>query len=294
MTIRRALLFTVGMIVASAGMSLASQAAVGGVVISGRVSPSPNAAGWNSTDVTVSFLCAGAGTITCPPPVTLTQEGEHDVAGQASSDNGATASTAVHVQIDKTAPAMQITSSVFGALVAPGQLTVTGTSFDALAGVTAVTCNDQPGVLDEADFACEVTIWPGISAVTVRVIDAASNARTTVVSVATTDTAISNPPTSLCITPQEATMVLGESRGFALHDNLDRVPSDAVWTVNAKNVVTEPDALGVTATATSAGDATLTAAWQGLTTTAHVTVLGVDTAPIGTILWVSGACQPAP
>ena len=50
------------------------------------------------------------------------------------------------------------------------------------------------------------------------------------------------------------------------------MPSDAVMDYQCQNVVTEPDALGVTATATSAGDATLTAAWQGLTTTAHVTV----------------------
>lgn len=41
-----------------------SQAAAGGVSPVGGLTPSPNAAGWNHTPVTVVFTCAGEGTVT--------------------------------------------------------------------------------------------------------------------------------------------------------------------------------------------------------------------------------------
>jgi hypothetical protein len=58
------------------------------------VSPAPNAAGWNHTDVTVTFTCedAESGIASCPPPVTVTTEGTWQVvSGQATNGVGLTA-----------------------------------------------------------------------------------------------------------------------------------------------------------------------------------------------------------
>src|SRR5207248_7754581 len=46
--------------------------------ITASVSPVPNAAGWNSTPVTVSFACQGA-IVSCSAPVTLSNDGVNQV-----------------------------------------------------------------------------------------------------------------------------------------------------------------------------------------------------------------------
>jgi hypothetical protein len=75
--------------------------------ITPAISPLPNGAGWNNTDVVVSFTCAdaGSGVAVCPDPVTLTSEGAGQVVtGQATDRAGNTATASVTVNIDKTAP----------------------------------------------------------------------------------------------------------------------------------------------------------------------------------------------
>jgi hypothetical protein len=282
---RRSIAACVAAVSVAAAIAAAAQSSrpVEGLIISGRQSPPPNASGWSNTDVIVSFECAGPGKITCPPPVVITEEGARDVSGQASSDTGATASTSVHVQIDKIAPAVVITSPALGALVAPGQLTITGTSFDRLSGLTAVTCNNQPAVVDAGSFKCSVTVPRSMSSITVRATDAASNLRSSVMFVATTETAASIPPTALRLSPQQVTMPIGGTRRFSVTDNLGRHPADAVWTIDRAGVATLATTPQVTVTAEAVGDVTLTASWQGLEATTHVRVLAVI--PLGTPLW---------
>jgi hypothetical protein len=78
-------------------------------VITASVSPAPNGAGWNRTDTTVTFACTdeSSGVATCPGPVTFVDDGTHTATGTATDHAGNTsASLAVTVNIDKTAPAL--------------------------------------------------------------------------------------------------------------------------------------------------------------------------------------------
>jgi hypothetical protein len=80
--------------------------------IEGSASPAANGAGWNNSDVTVSFTCADnlSGIASCGPSETLSSEG----AGQSSTgtavDNAGNNGTATvsGINIDKTAPSVSL------------------------------------------------------------------------------------------------------------------------------------------------------------------------------------------
>jgi WD40 repeat protein len=76
-------------------------------VIVAKITPEPNSAGWNNSDVVVSFECTDAlsGMASCSPPVTLTREGRDQVVqGEAVDNAGNRATTSLKLNLDKTAP----------------------------------------------------------------------------------------------------------------------------------------------------------------------------------------------
>ena len=256
-----------------AGISVpVTQATTGGVAIAGGAAPSPNAAGWNNTEVTVGFVCAGAGTISCEPPVTLTQEGEHTVAGSASNTSGASAETTVTVQIDRTAPHLSISSPVRGAVVPSGPVTVKGSVFDALSEPT-VRCEGVPAVVSNLEFECIVSIASGKTTIAVDARDTAGNTITTGITLTTTD-AVIEEPTSLRITPQNVTLTNGEERRFRVVDDRGRVPTDAVWSIDNSTMATLAGPNDPRVTGVSAGQVTLTVTWRGLSASTEIDILG--------------------
>src|SRR6266853_2165735 len=75
--------------------------------ITAKASPAPNDAGWNNTNVTVTFTCSDAisGVASCPPSQTVTTEGVNQVISGTATDNaGNTATASVKLNIDKTPP----------------------------------------------------------------------------------------------------------------------------------------------------------------------------------------------
>ena len=75
------------------------------------VSPPPNAAGWNRTDVTVSFQCSDAATgiASCPGPVMVSDEGADQVVEGIAVDRvGLTSTARVTVNLDKTPPDLAV------------------------------------------------------------------------------------------------------------------------------------------------------------------------------------------
>ncbi len=120
--------------------------------ITASVDPQPNAAGWNKSDVTVTFTCndTNSGIASCTGPVLVTAEGAAQiVTGTAVNNAGNNASTSVSINLDKTSPA--ITSSGTPPPNTNGwnntDVTVSFDCSDTLSGIA--TCTDPVVVTAE-------------------------------------------------------------------------------------------------------------------------------------------------
>jgi len=140
--------------------------------------PSPNAAGWNNTDVTVSFVCSDttSGIASCPESVLVQQEGANQViTGTAMDDAGNTASASVTVNLDKTPPVVTIISPLPGATIEDPSVIVQGKINEALSGVAEVTCNGTPAILSSSSFTCNVSLVTGENIIETVATDLAVN-----------------------------------------------------------------------------------------------------------------------
>lgn len=142
--------------------------------ITGVAAPAPNAEGWNSTDVTVTFTCADleSGVATCTDPITLTTEGAgQSVTGTAVDIAGNSATVTVSgINIDKTAPTIDVDGD--RTYTADETVTLTCTAADNLSGLTSDPCA-EPLVSAPA-----YTFAPGTHDVTVIATDKAGNTTT--------------------------------------------------------------------------------------------------------------------
>jgi hypothetical protein len=116
-------------------------------MISGSASPAPNGAGWNNSDVAVSFTCSDnlSGIASCGPNATLTGEGTGQSASGTAVDNAGNSGSATvsGINIDKTAPNVALVggpangaSYYFGFVPAAP----TCSANDTLSGLTAAGC----------------------------------------------------------------------------------------------------------------------------------------------------------
>lgn len=145
------------------------------------VSPTPNADGWNNSDVTVHFTCddATSGIASCPNDVIVsTESANQTISGTATDLAGNTASTSVTINLDKTAPTLQIVSPTAGASVTVSPIMVSGTVSDAISGVKGVTCNGDAAPVSGTTFTCQVGLKLGSNTITVQAIDKAGNSTT--------------------------------------------------------------------------------------------------------------------
>jgi streptogramin lyase len=117
-------------------------------VVSGTLSPLPDAYGWNSSSVTVTFTGTDStsGIASCSSPVILSAQGANQSASGSCTDNAGNVGTATvtPINIEETPPTVSdvITDSVpespTGWYTAP--VTVTFTGIDALSGVAPTGC----------------------------------------------------------------------------------------------------------------------------------------------------------
>ena len=104
------------------------------------VSPAPNANGWHNTDVTVSFSGSDglSGIASCSPDVILSSEGFDLSASGSCTDNAGNFSGVgiAGINIDKTAPVVNVTGVEDGAIYSFGAAPTAGCAIsDSLSGV---------------------------------------------------------------------------------------------------------------------------------------------------------------
>jgi hypothetical protein len=109
--------------------------------------PSPNAYGWNNTDVVIHWAATDAisGIDTLTPAPTLTLEGAAQSATGTATDMAGNSSTVTlsGINIDKTSPVILITSPQAGTYPNTTTFTTTWVASDALSGIAS-----QGGMLD--------------------------------------------------------------------------------------------------------------------------------------------------
>ncbi|MGQ9682765.1 MAG: right-handed parallel beta-helix repeat-containing protein, partial [Anaerolineae bacterium] len=113
--------------------------------LSAERSPDPNAAGWNNTDVTITFTAADdlSGLASVPAPATVTQEGANmAVVGTATDLAGNSSSLLVEgINIDKTPPRLVASRSPEANMLGWNNtdVTVTFAAGDDLSGLASTT-----------------------------------------------------------------------------------------------------------------------------------------------------------
>ena len=118
----------------------------GGPSIVAHVTPAPNAAGWYTADVTVTFTCSPGATpiVSCTPPQLVQQDGVGiQVRGDAIDQAGLRATTIVVLNVDRTTvPAPPVITMVTPNAAPPGAfVTIYGAGFGATQGTSTVTFN---------------------------------------------------------------------------------------------------------------------------------------------------------
>jgi hypothetical protein len=115
------------------------------------VSPSSNSAGWNNSNVTVTFSCsdANSGIQTCPAPATVSTEGNSNiVSGTAVDMAGNSTTVSVTIKLDKTVPTISGATMGNTLFFSSGTTNISANAADVLSGVATgeYYIDNDPGV----------------------------------------------------------------------------------------------------------------------------------------------------
>src|ERR1051326_5626629 len=189
-------------------------------------SPAANAAGWNKSDVTVSFTCAdsGSGIVpsgTCPAAVTVTTEGAGLTVTRTAVDRaGNSTPITVTLNIDKTVPHPTFTSHTNNQVVTSGTVTIVGGSDDA----QTVKVNGVNATVDTVarTFTAEGTLLEGENTITAEGTDLASNIGTATLKLVldsrAPELAITAPASGVCVKNDSI-----EVKGTVSDPNVDKI-----------------------------------------------------------------------
>lgn len=252
--------------------------------------PAPNAAGWNATNVTVTFSCtAGSLPIAfCPASRLVSTEGANQViSGTATDSAGNPATASIALNIDKTGPAITVTSPVEGANLSSAGVTVIGNISDPASGVSTVECNGTPATINNGAFSCNILLNPGVNLIKLRSTDIAGN-----ISGLNAHASFDVPlpaPVSLAITPATVNMVVNDIQSFSAVDDQNRVRTDAIWSVSDATIAAFTDSSSGDIAGVGPGQVIVTATLDGRTAQATVNVFSGTSLPVGTVSWFVSA-----
>ena len=170
--------------------------------ITASAAPPKNPAGWNNTDVTVTFTCTNA--TACGPNRVVTTEGAGQVISGTASGAGGTASTSVTLNIDKTPPSLAITTPSDGDSTTSTDVVVSGTVNDSLSGLVRVICGTSVATVTGGTFTCPVSLALGDNTIAIAADDAAGNSALRTIHVIRQ--AINRTPTVTITTPAQGTL----------------------------------------------------------------------------------------
>ncbi|HYR41499.1 MAG TPA: RHS repeat-associated core domain-containing protein, partial [Terriglobia bacterium] len=105
------------------------------------------------------------------------------VSGTTVDVAGNTATVAVILNIDKTPPALTITTPADGVKVQTASVAVTGTVTDSLSGLASLKCNGVPVANLQSPFSCNVPLNIGVNFITVDATDRADNTKSSSITV---------------------------------------------------------------------------------------------------------------
>jgi|GEM_PF-4088358 len=172
--------------------------------ITASATPTPNGAGWNNSDVTVTFQCGTSisGGIQCPSPKVVNTEGANQtVSGTVSDLAGNSATATANVSLDKTPPMLTISSPSNGSASSVPTISVSGNATDALSGIATTSCNGVAATLQGSSFNCSVTLNAGANTIAVSASDVAGNSTSTSIQVTLGNLTAPAAPTALTARP---------------------------------------------------------------------------------------------
>jgi hypothetical protein len=249
--------------------------------ITATVSPAPNAAGWNNTSVTITYVCTGGvAPVNCPPPDTRQSEGAPQTVTRTVIDAASQqSSTSVVVKIDKSAPI--VTLAATPATTTGTTLTIGAQISDSLAGVTAVTCNGVAASLSGSTVQCTFAVRAGTNTLVVRATDAAGNS----VSGSTTVRHVtSGTPASFMVTPARQTLAIGQTHTLRAVTEDGVAESGVTWSSSNAGVASITTDTIPTLLAVGSGEAVVTATLGSVSAEVQITVSSATLAP-GAVVW---------
>ncbi|HSC08396.1 MAG TPA: chitobiase/beta-hexosaminidase C-terminal domain-containing protein [Steroidobacteraceae bacterium] len=267
--------------------------------ITAQLSPAPNAAGWNSTVVQVSFTCTDedSGIASCTSPITLSSDSAAKaVTGEALDNAGNRATTIVVVNVDRSAPVVTVHAPKQGDLSPVGttEVVIRGNVADFTSGVVSVTCGGINATLEGQRYTCIVPVSTGENTIQVHAADTAGNSTAKDVMVPVGE---QPPPTSLHLTPSKSTLLPGEARPLRVTDERGQSITGGTLAIGDPTIAqveildNVPYIRGL-----AGGDTTLTLTREALTAQAEITVLPIGTTsyPDGTVIWELGSTYSPP